>query len=236
MQGIRRLLAFFVTIFIAFLSALSGILGLVACQAGNTGDRSRAARATAGGKIIVVILQSGRKSMHMSSSKTENHSSLDLHDVSSEYESSSRAYTLAVHRHPHLWKSEDSHSCDVIPARCEYVGIPSYPHFVSHTGCARYCSLHCFCRSPGRLPSRAFSGALLASLFYTPVLCQHSSLHIYSPCGRTFDHRAYVACPRHRTCLWRSVRYLCTRWKRGFSGAYLPFRCVLDHMRNVCTS
>ncbi|KAH9993624.1 hypothetical protein BJV77DRAFT_1067205 [Russula vinacea] len=59
MQGIRRLLAFSVTIFIAFLSALSGILGLVACHAGHTGDSSRAARATAGGKIIVVILQSG---------------------------------------------------------------------------------------------------------------------------------------------------------------------------------
>lgn len=121
MQGIRRLLAFSVTIFIAFLSALSGILGLVACHAGHTGDSSRAARATAGGKIIVVILQSGRKSMHMSSSKTENHSSLGLHDVSFEYESSGRAYTLAVHWHPHLWKSEDSHSRDVLSARSEYV-------------------------------------------------------------------------------------------------------------------
>jgi hypothetical protein len=120
MQGIRRLLAFSVTIFIAFLSALSGILGLVACQAGRTGDRSRAARATVGGKIIVVILQSGRKSKHMLSSKTESCSSLGLHDVSSEYESSGRAYTLAVH-HSHLWKSKDSHSCDVLPAHGEYV-------------------------------------------------------------------------------------------------------------------
>ena len=236
MQGIRRLLAFSVTIFIAFLSALSGILGLVACHAGHTGDSSRAARATAGGKIIVVILQSGRKSMHMSSSKTENHSSLGLHDVSFEYESSGRAYTLAVHWHPHLWKSEDSHSRDVLSARSEYVVSLFVRVFLSHTGCARYCSLHCFCRSSRRLPSRPFSGALLASLFYTPVLCQHSSLHIYSPCGRALDHRAYVACPRHRTCLWRSVCYLCTRWERGFSGAYLPFRCVLDHMCNVCTS
>lgn len=107
---------------------------------------------------------------------------------------------------------------------------------VAHTGCTRYRSLHCFCHSPRRLSSRPFSGALLASLFYTPVLCQHSSLHIYSPRRRVLDHRAYVACPRHRTCLWRSVSYLCTRWERGFSSAYLPFRCVLDHMCNVCTS
>lgn len=58
-QSIRRLLALGVTIFIVFLSALSGILGLVAFHAGRTGDRSRAARAGVGGKIIVVILQSG---------------------------------------------------------------------------------------------------------------------------------------------------------------------------------
>ncbi|KAN0109718.1 hypothetical protein V8E52_008965 [Russula decolorans] len=58
-QSIRRLLALCVTIFIVFLSALSGILGLVAFHAGRTGDRSRAARAGVGGKIIVVILQSG---------------------------------------------------------------------------------------------------------------------------------------------------------------------------------
>jgi len=120
-RGTRQLLALSVTLFIVFLSALSGALALVACQAGHTGDRSRAARAGVGGKIIVVILQSGRKSMHMSSSKTQSRSSLDVHDVSSESESSGRAYTLAVHRHSHLWESEDSHSCDVLPARSEYV-------------------------------------------------------------------------------------------------------------------
>jgi hypothetical protein len=70
-QSIRRLLALCVTIFIVFLSALSGILGLVAFHAGRTGDSSLAARAGVGGKIIVVILQSGRKSLHMSSSKTQ---------------------------------------------------------------------------------------------------------------------------------------------------------------------
>ena len=61
-QSIRRLLALSITLFIVFLSALSGILGLVACQAGRTGNYSRAARAGVGGKVIVVILQSGRKS------------------------------------------------------------------------------------------------------------------------------------------------------------------------------
>ena len=71
-QSIRRLLALCVTIFIVFLSALSGILGLVASHAGRTGDRSRAARAGVGGKIIEVVLQSGRKSLHMSSSKTQS--------------------------------------------------------------------------------------------------------------------------------------------------------------------
>ena len=70
-QSIRRLLALCVTIFIVFLSALSGILGLVASHAGRTGDRSRAARAGVSGKIIVVILQSGRKSLHISSSKIQ---------------------------------------------------------------------------------------------------------------------------------------------------------------------
>jgi hypothetical protein len=120
-RGTRQLLALSVTLFIVFLSALSGVLGLVACQAGRTGDRSRAARAGVGGKLIVVILQSGRKSMHMSSSETQSRSSLGVHDVSSEPESSRRAYTLAVHRHSHLWESEDSHSCDVLPARSEYV-------------------------------------------------------------------------------------------------------------------
>jgi hypothetical protein len=94
---------------------------------------------------------------------------------------------------------------------------------VFNMGCARYCSLHCFCRPPRRLPGRPFSGALLASLFHTPVLCQHSPLLINPPRGRVLDHRAYVACPRSRTCLWCFVRYLCTCWKRGFSGAYLPF-------------
>jgi hypothetical protein len=120
-QSIRRLLALCVTIFIVFLSALSGILGLVAFHAGRTGDRSRAARAGVGGKIIVVILQSGRKSLHNliveDSNPTQIRSSLGVHDVSSESESSSRAYTLAIHRHSQLWKSEDSHSCDVLPAR-----------------------------------------------------------------------------------------------------------------------
>lgn len=118
-QSIRRLLALSVTTFIGFLSVLSGILGLVAFDAGRTGDRSRAVRAGVGAKTIVVILQSGRKPLHMSSSKTRLKalSSLGVHDVSSESENSSRAYTLAVYRHSHLWKSEDSYSCNVLPAR-----------------------------------------------------------------------------------------------------------------------
>ena len=123
-RGIRRLLALSVTLFIVFLSALSGILGLVACQASRTGNPSRAARAGVGGKVIVVILQSGRESTYMSSIKTQSCSSLGVHDVSSESESSGRAYTLAVHRHSQLWKSEDSYCCDVLPARSEYVVSP----------------------------------------------------------------------------------------------------------------
>lgn len=70
-QSIRRLLALCVTIFVVFLSALSGILGLVASHAGRTGNRPRAARAGVSGKIIVVILQSGRKFLHTLSSKTQ---------------------------------------------------------------------------------------------------------------------------------------------------------------------
>jgi hypothetical protein len=70
-RGTRQLLALSVTLFIVFLSALSGVLGLVACHAGRTGNHSRAARAGVGGKLIVVILQSGRKSAPMSSLKTE---------------------------------------------------------------------------------------------------------------------------------------------------------------------
>jgi hypothetical protein len=60
-QGIRRLLALSITLLIVFLSALSGILGLVACHARRMGDRSRAARVSIGGKVLVVILQSGRE-------------------------------------------------------------------------------------------------------------------------------------------------------------------------------
>src|SRR6266478_3644829 len=240
-QGIRRLLALCVTLLIVFLSALSGILGLVAYQAGHMGDRSRAAGAAVGGKIIEVTLQSGRKSIHIpsseSQSRSQSRSSLGVHLVSCESESCGRAYTLAVQWHSHLWKSEDSHSCDVLPTGSEYVvSFLVNVIYVSHMGRTRYCSLHCLRSSPRRLPIRPFSGALLASLFYTPVLSQHSPLLIYPPRGRALDHRAYVACPRSRTCLWRSVLYLCTCWKRGFSGAYLPFRIVLDHMRNVCTS
>jgi len=58
-QGTRRLLALSVMLLIAFLSALSGTLGLVAYQARRTGDHPRAARVAMGGKIIVVFLQSG---------------------------------------------------------------------------------------------------------------------------------------------------------------------------------
>ncbi|KAH9957360.1 hypothetical protein BC827DRAFT_712775 [Russula dissimulans] len=58
-QGTRRLLALSVMLSIALLSALSGSLGLVAYQARCTGNRPRAARVAMGGKIIVVILQSG---------------------------------------------------------------------------------------------------------------------------------------------------------------------------------
>ncbi|KAI0247295.1 hypothetical protein BJV78DRAFT_946723 [Lactifluus subvellereus] len=63
-QGTRRLLALFITLLVVFLSALSGTLGLVACHAWNTDDRSRAARAGVGGKVIMIILQSGL-SMYM---------------------------------------------------------------------------------------------------------------------------------------------------------------------------
>lgn len=69
-QGTRRLLTLLVTLLIIFLSALSGTLGVVACHAWNTGDHSRAVRAGVGGKVIVVILQSGRKYLHSSPSKT----------------------------------------------------------------------------------------------------------------------------------------------------------------------
>ncbi|KAI9457895.1 hypothetical protein F5148DRAFT_339560 [Russula earlei] len=58
-QGFRRLLALSVTLLIVFLSALSGTLGLIACQAWRTGDRSRATRAGIGGKIVIITLQSG---------------------------------------------------------------------------------------------------------------------------------------------------------------------------------
>ncbi|KAH9987004.1 hypothetical protein BJV74DRAFT_843094 [Russula compacta] len=58
-QSIRRLLALCFMLLIVFLSALSSALGLVARQAWRTGDRSRAVRASVGGKIIAVILQSG---------------------------------------------------------------------------------------------------------------------------------------------------------------------------------
>jgi hypothetical protein len=100
----------------------------------------------------------------------------------------------------------------------------------------RYCYLHCLCSSPRRLSNRSFAGALLASLFYTPVLCHHPPLFIYTPCTGVPDHRPPVAHPRCWTSLWRSLRYLCSRWERGFSDPYLPFRRDLDHMYNVCTS
>jgi hypothetical protein len=60
-QAKRRILAVSATLFTALLSTLSGILGLVASQAWRVGDQSRAARATVGEKIVVVVLQFGRK-------------------------------------------------------------------------------------------------------------------------------------------------------------------------------
>ena len=60
-QGIRRLLVLFVTLLIVFLSALAATLGLVAHQASHMGNRSLAKSADLGGKIIVIVLQSGRK-------------------------------------------------------------------------------------------------------------------------------------------------------------------------------
>jgi hypothetical protein len=87
-QGARRLLVLSVMLLIVFLSALSATLGLIAHQAYRS-NRSLATRTTLGGKITVVVLQFGRKYLHMSSSKTHNLSpSLDVHDVSSEFESS----------------------------------------------------------------------------------------------------------------------------------------------------
>lgn len=65
-QGARRLLVLSVTLFIVFLTALSATLGLVAHHACRTGNRSLATRAAVGGKIVVVILQFGRKYLHMS--------------------------------------------------------------------------------------------------------------------------------------------------------------------------
>ena len=60
-QTKRRILAVSATLFTFLLSTLSGILGLVASQAWRVGDRSLEARATIGGKIVVIALQFGRK-------------------------------------------------------------------------------------------------------------------------------------------------------------------------------
>jgi hypothetical protein len=69
-QGVRRLLVLSATLLIVFLSALSAVLGLVAHQACRTGNRSLATRAALGGKVVVVILQFGRKCLPMLSSMT----------------------------------------------------------------------------------------------------------------------------------------------------------------------
>jgi len=125
-QGTRRLLALSVMLLIALLSALSGTLGLVAYEARRTGDRSRAARVAMGGKIIVVILQSGRKSLYICHhQRLIDCSSLAVHDVSFEFESSDRAYTLTTHQHSHFWKSENLYSSNVFPTRSEYETPPS---------------------------------------------------------------------------------------------------------------
>jgi hypothetical protein len=60
-QRIRRLLVLSVTLLIALFSALAATLGLVTHQASNTGNRSLAKSTDLGGKIIVIVLQSGRK-------------------------------------------------------------------------------------------------------------------------------------------------------------------------------
>jgi hypothetical protein len=60
-QGIRRLLVLSVTLLIVLFSALAAILGLVAHQASHMGNRSLAKNTDLGGKIIVIVLQSGRK-------------------------------------------------------------------------------------------------------------------------------------------------------------------------------
>jgi len=69
-QGTRRLLVLSVTLFVVFFSALSATLGLVAHQAYHMGNRSLAKSAGLSGKIIVIVLQSGRKRPHISSSNT----------------------------------------------------------------------------------------------------------------------------------------------------------------------
>jgi hypothetical protein len=160
--------------------------------------------------------------------------SLDVHDFSSEFESSRGAYTPAIRRRSHLCQSENVHRSNVFPTRRKYV-ISLSAH-VFHTRCNRYCCFHRFRSSPRRLPSRSFTSTLLASLFYTPVLRQRPPVPVYPPRERILDHRTYVARPRSGTCLWCPVRHLRARWERGFSSAYLPFRCVLDHMRNICAS
>lgn len=69
-HGTRRLLVLSVTLLVVFFSAISAILGLVAHQAYHMGNRSLARSAGLCGKIIVTVLQSGRRCLHMSLSNT----------------------------------------------------------------------------------------------------------------------------------------------------------------------
>jgi hypothetical protein len=129
-QGIRRLIVLSITLLISFLTVLSATLGLVAHQACRTGNRSLATRATLGGKITIIILQFGRKFLQSCRGTLINRLSLDMHDVSSQSESACRAYTLAIHRRPHLCQSQSLHSSDVFPTRSKYViSLPVYIFF-----------------------------------------------------------------------------------------------------------
>jgi len=239
-QGTRRLLVLSVTLLIVSLSALSATLGLVARQAYRMGNPSRATRASLGGKIIVVILQFGRKCLL---------THVIVEDSQAVLVSMYMMFLLNLKA---LVEPIPPPSIGVLTfgkvriltavmssplvASMRFPFLPVQQVFFLLIRYARYCSLHCFHSPPRRLPGRSLASALLASLFYTPILRQHSPFPIHPPRERVLDHRAYVACPRRRTCLWCCVRYLCPRWERGFSSAYLPFRRVLDRMRNVRTS
>lgn len=113
----------------------------------------------------------------MSSLKTQSCYSLSVHDVSSESESSRRAYTLAAHRHSQLWKGEDSNGCDVLPPRSKYV--------VSHLVGAMYLTQDVldtvlsivFAALQEEYPASRFP-ALCWLLFFIPLFCVSILLYI----------------------------------------------------------